>query len=53
MDHITGLKCTLCGAIYAPGEVEYVCPRHGDDGNLDVQYDYPAIAPHVHPPPIE
>src|SRR5574341_204111 len=47
MDHVTGLKCTICGAIYAPGEVEYVCPQHGDDGNLNVQYDYPAIARRV------
>jgi threonine synthase len=47
MDHVTGLKCTLCGEVYAPGEVEYVCPRHGDDGNLDVLYDYDRIARRV------
>ncbi len=47
MDHVTGLKCTLCGEIYAPDEVEYVCPRHGDDGNLDVLYDYDRIARRV------
>mgnify|MGYP005850987101 FL=1 len=44
MEHITGLKCTICGEVYSPDEVEYVCPHHGNDGNLDVQYDYERIA---------
>jgi threonine synthase len=47
MEHVTGLKCTICGEVYAPGEVEYVCPRHGDDGNLDVLYDYDRVARQV------
>jgi threonine synthase len=42
--HVLGLKCLICGAEYAPGAVEYVCPKHGDDGILDVVYDYPRIA---------
>jgi threonine synthase len=45
MDHVTGLKCTICGAIYHPDEVEYVCPTDG--GNLDVLYDYERIAGQV------
>jgi threonine synthase len=36
----TGYRCSLCGQEYAPGEAEYVCPRHGDSGNLDVVLDY-------------
>lgn len=44
MEHVTGLKCTICGETYAPGEVEYVCPKHGSDGNLDVEYNYGLIA---------
>ncbi len=44
MDHVKSLKCTICGAEYSPEEVEYVCPRHGDDGTLDVVYDYDVIA---------
>ena len=44
MQHVTGLKCTICGEVYAPDAVEYVCPKHGDDGNLDVLYDYESIA---------
>jgi threonine synthase len=41
--YVIGLRCVLCGAEYAPTEVEYVCPRHGDEGILDVLYDYNAI----------
>ncbi|MBI4671269.1 MAG: pyridoxal-phosphate dependent enzyme [Chloroflexi bacterium] len=37
------LKCTLCGKTYAPDEIQYVCPDHGDDGILDVMYDYDEI----------
>ena len=43
MDHVLGLRCLVCGRVYAPGEVDYVCPRHGVDGNLDVLYDYERI----------
>ncbi|MBU1748458.1 MAG: threonine synthase [Chloroflexi bacterium] len=43
MDHVLGLKCVLCGAEYAIDEVDYVCPKHGDEGILDVVYDYPLI----------
>jgi threonine synthase len=49
MDHVLGLKCTICGAEYIAGQVEYVCPRHGDDGILDVIYDYPRIARRIGP----
>jgi threonine synthase len=49
MDHVLGLKCTICGAEYAAGQVEYVCPDHGDDGILDVVYDYDLIAQRVTP----
>jgi hypothetical protein len=40
MDHFLGLACIIRGAEYAVGEVEYVCPKRGDDGILDVIYDY-------------
>ena len=43
MKHVLGLKCTICGAEYAVDDVSYVCPKHGDDGILDVMYDYDAI----------
>src|SRR5574337_1724124 len=43
MTHFLGYRCSLCGAEYAPDEITYVCPRHGDVGNLDVVLDYAAI----------
>ncbi|MFQ5855544.1 MAG: threonine synthase [Anaerolineae bacterium] len=44
MRHVKSLKCVRCGAEYAPAEVQYVCPKHGNEGILDVQYDYDVIA---------
>ena len=49
MQHILGLKCTICGAEYGMDEVEYVCPHHGDDGILDVVYDYADVRRHLTP----
>ena len=43
-DHVTALRCLVCGKRHAPAEAPYVCPDHGDDGVLDVEYDYAAIA---------
>jgi threonine synthase len=43
VDQVLGLKCVLCGAEYEPDEVLYVCPKHGDEGILDVVYDYDLI----------
>jgi len=44
MDQVLGLKCTLCGEEYGISEVDYVCPKHGDEGILDVLLDYDLIA---------
>lgn len=44
MQHVTGLKCLICGRVYAADKIDYVCPRHGDEGIVDVQYDYDLIA---------
>jgi threonine synthase len=49
MDHVLGLKCTICGAEYGLEEVEYVCPKHGDDGILDVIYDYGLVGQRINP----
>jgi threonine synthase len=49
MRHILGLKCTICGAVYGVEEVQYVCPHHGDDGILDVLYDYDHINDTISP----
>ena len=43
MKNILSLKCLVCGKEYRPGELDYVCPDHGNEGVLDVQYDYDFI----------
>lgn len=49
MDHVKYLKCLICGKEYAPDEVEYVCPDHGNEGILDVVYDYDLIGQRISP----
>ncbi len=49
MDHVLGLRCTICGAEYGPAEATYICPKHGNDGTLDVVYDYRRIAERISP----
>jgi threonine synthase len=49
MDHVKSLKCLICGREYRPDEIEYVCPLHGDDGIVDVQYDYDLIGLRINP----
>ncbi len=41
MSEFVGYRCSLCNAEYAPGSIEYTCPKDG--GNLDVVLDYGAI----------
>jgi threonine synthase len=43
LKHVLSLKCLICGEEYRPDQVDYVCPDHGNDGILDVQYDYDLI----------
>jgi threonine synthase len=49
MDHVRSLKCLLCSNEYRPDEIEYVCPLHGDNGIVDVQYDYELIGRRMNP----
>lgn len=46
MEHVSGLKCVICGQEYGLDEIDYVCPDHGDEGIVDVQYDYEFIGRH-------
>ena len=41
--NIDHFRCSLCNSVYAPDQVRYVCPKHGDSGLLDVVYDYEKI----------
>lgn len=43
MDHITKLKCLICGREYLPEDIRYVCPKHENEGIVDVHYDYDLI----------
>ena len=43
LENILSLKCLVCGRQYQPDAVDYVCPDHGDDGVLDVEYDFDFI----------
>ena len=41
--HVTGLSCEICGASYRHSNL-YTCHSCGDEGILDVEYDYESIA---------
>ena len=43
MDRVVGLACVVCGTTYPADFAGYVCPDHGNEGILDVTYDYAAI----------
>lgn len=43
LQNILNLECLVCSKQYRPDEVDYVCPDHGDEGILDVRYDYNLI----------
>ncbi len=47
MKYVRHLECMICGTQYSPDEVEYICPLHGDDGILDVIYNYELMGRHV------
>ncbi|KAA3658226.1 MAG: threonine synthase [Chloroflexi bacterium] len=49
MDHVKHLKCLICGKEYATDEIEYICPDHGNDGIVDVRYDYELIKTRISP----
>jgi threonine synthase len=47
MNHVIHLKCLICGTEYQPNEIEYVCPKHGNEGIVDVRYDYDLIGKQI------
>jgi threonine synthase len=46
-ENISNLKCVICGREYSPEQVDYICPDHGTEGILDVQYDYDHIQKNI------
>lgn len=53
MDHVCGMRCVVCDREYAVDEHDYVCPEHGDDGILDVCYDYDLIGRRLRPQDLQ
>lgn len=47
MDHVLHLSCLVCGRTHASADVSYVCPDHGNEGILDVRYDYDLIGTRI------
>jgi threonine synthase len=43
MSDVSLLKCMQCGREYAPSDALYVCPACGNEGVLEVLYDYDRI----------
>jgi len=43
MANVLKLRCSVCGRLYDPAEVQYHCPVDGQIGTLDVLYDYDAL----------
>jgi threonine synthase len=43
MTNVVGLTCVICDKTYPADYTGYVCPDHGNEGILDVRYDYEKI----------
>ncbi len=43
MKYVTGAKCVICGKFFKKDQFEYICPDHGNEGILDIKYDYDSI----------
>ena len=43
MNNVVGLTCVICGTMYPADFAGYIFPDHGNEGILDVTYDYDAI----------
>ncbi len=50
---VTELRCALCHRSYKPGEVRYTCPSCGDNGILEVLYDYEKAVPSMQPQALQ
>jgi len=40
---VKGYRCTICGEFFSKEEVHLTCPKCGEKGILDVEYDYEAL----------
>ena len=53
MNHVKYLQCVICGKTYQPDEIDYVCPDHGNEGIVNVVYDYDVIAENISPESLQ
>lgn len=44
MKYVTHAACLVCGKTIEPRDIAYVCPDHGNEGILDIRYDYRAVS---------
>lgn len=47
MANVLQLRCSVCGRVFSPDEVQYTCPVDGQIGTLDVLYDYEQLRQHI------
>jgi threonine synthase len=47
MANVLQLRCSVCGRVFSPDEVQYTCPVDGQIGTLDVLYDYEHLRHHI------
>ncbi len=43
MSNVKNLRCLICGREYNENEVKYTCPHCGNEGLLEVVYDYERV----------
>ena len=43
MNYIKGYRCTICGEFFTLDEAHLTCPKCGEKGILDVEYNYDAL----------
>jgi threonine synthase len=43
MKYVSHATCLICNKTFEKGKFDYVCPDHGNEGILDIKYDYDAI----------
>ncbi len=43
MNYVSHATCMICAKTYKKDQFDYICPDHGTEGILDIQYDYQAI----------
>lgn len=49
LEHVTGLTCVICAETYPADEAGYVCRECGNEGILDVRYDYDLVGSRISP----